>query len=90
MDSEQKGTPCCKVKLADPLTRGIKSPRLDALWLQSRFLHNGSLSSLEQLFCLRPRPRDRVAPMESGGHLQTCREMSVAERQAIIGYLRSL
>ena len=90
LDIENKGVPCCDVKLADPLTRGVKSPRLNALWAQSRFLHNGSLSSLEELFCLRPRPTALGPPLSSGGHLQTCHDLTIAERQALIDYLRSL
>ena len=89
LDGEQKGTPCCGVKIEDPLTGGIKSPRLQALWLQRRFLHNGSLSSLEQLFCLEPRPK-LPAPFGGEGHRQTCEGLGDDDKRALIGYLRSL
>jgi len=89
MDSERKGKPCCGVEFEDPLTGGIKSPRLQALWLQRRFLHNGSLSSLEQLFCLEPRPK-YPAPLSTEGHKQTCDNLTDDEKKSLIGYLRSL
>jgi hypothetical protein len=89
LDPEGKGGPCCDAKIADPLTRGIKSPRLNALWLQRRFLHNGALSSLEQLFCLEPRPK-RETPLGGEGHRETCDGLTVDDKQALIAYLRSL
>ncbi|MEO6950216.1 MAG: hypothetical protein ABI321_00280 [Polyangia bacterium] len=89
LDPEKTGVPCCGVHIADPLTREVKSPRLDALWLQHRFLHNGALSSLEQLFCLEPRPV-RKKPLGGEGHRQTCDGLSVPEKHALIAYLESL
>ena len=89
MDSQHLGQPCCGAHLEDPLTRGVKSPRLTGLWLQRRFLHNGALASLEQLFCLAARPKT-VAPLGAEGHKQTCEGLSTVEKHAIIDYLRAL
>jgi hypothetical protein len=89
LDPTHTGKPCCKVEIDDPLTRAVKAPALLALWLQNRFLHNGSLSSLEQLFCLAPRPT-RAPPMSSSGHMQTCEGLTPDEKHALIDYLRAL
>lgn len=49
LDPEPDGVACCDVDTSkDPLTNGVKSPRLVGLWAQERFLHNGSVESLEQ------------------------------------------
>ena len=89
LDPEHAGTPCCGAQLADPLTRAVTAPRLVLLWAQTRFLHNGALSSLEQLFCLAPRPT-QAPPMSTAGHRQTCDGLDVDEKRALIAYLESL
>jgi len=55
LDPDLDGKPCCGLPPdpAQPLTHGIKSPRLTGSWAFTRFLHNGSVSSLEDLFCAR-------------------------------------
>ncbi len=76
------GTACCGLDAGSPyITRGIKAPRLAGVWAATRLLHDGSVGSLEQLFCLEPR----TAP----GHRQTCDGLPDSEKQALIRMLRA-
>lgn len=85
------GGPCCGLGGdASYVTRSVKSPRLTGLAWQRRLLHNGSVTSLEELFCLAPRPMVTVPAQTAVGHEMTCEGLSAAEKQALIGYLRSL
>ncbi|MGV3625744.1 MAG: hypothetical protein ACO1OB_33340, partial [Archangium sp.] len=65
-------------------------PRLAGLAWQTRFLHNGAVTSLEQLFCLEPRPTVSLPAQTAVGHLETCGALSVDEKHQLIAYLRSL
>lgn len=71
-------------------TSGLKAPRLTGLENQTRYLHNGSIDSLEQLFCLEPRPDNPAPAQSSKGHRMTCDDLSTSEKQKLITYLRSL
>ncbi|HAN31559.1 MAG TPA: hypothetical protein DCQ06_08165 [Myxococcales bacterium] len=74
----------------DKLTGGVKAPRLNGMWAKKRFLHNGSLSSLEELFCLEgQRPTSTDPVFGDGGHMMTCDGLTVAERKHLIAFLRS-
>ena len=85
------GGPCCGLGGdASYVTRSVKSPRFTGLAWQHRFLHNGSVGSLEELFCLTPRPMVTIPAQTAGGHLQTCDGLTAPEKQALIGFLRSL
>jgi hypothetical protein len=85
------GTPCCGFEAAPELvTRGVKAPRLAGLFSASRFLHNGSVGSLDELFCLKPRANDLALGQTSTGHLQTCTGLDDLQKQQLIAYLRSL
>ncbi len=64
----------------------LKSPRLAGLWAQKRFLHNGSLDSLEQLLCLAPRPDVTAQPYSAGGHTFGC-DAPEADRRLVLDYL---
>ncbi|MBL8952084.1 MAG: hypothetical protein JNK82_14970 [Myxococcaceae bacterium] len=76
------GTACCGLDAGSPyITRGIKAPRLAGVWAASRLLHDGSVASLEALFCLEPR--------ETPAHRQTCDGLTEAERRALLGFVRS-
>ncbi len=87
-DPELSGTACCGLSIAPgQLTHGIKSPRIVGMWALGRFLHNGSLSSLDQLFCLGGRPAVGVEPLRSDGHDFTCNGLDDAEKHALIAYL---
>lgn len=83
--------PCCGLGGdASYVTRGVKAPRLTGLAWQTRFLHNGSVTSLEQLFCLEPRPTVALPAQTAVGHLETCGALSVDDKHQLIAYLRSL
>ena len=89
-DPGPNGEACCD--MADPsdppLTQGVKSPRLVGLWSMPRFLHNGSVTSLEALFCLEDRVGVSESPWSDGGHTFAC-DRSVEDREALIAYLKS-
>lgn len=91
MDPEHDGEPCCDVSLAhDPITNALKSPRLVGLWAMDRFLHNGSVNSLEELFCMDgQRPESLPAPFANTGHLYGCDDLSEDEKEALITFLES-
>jgi cytochrome c peroxidase len=89
---------CCGVPTAPGgLTHGLKSPRLVGMWTMGRFLHNGALSSLQQLFCMDAdagagdagRPPAGTVPMETTGHDFTCTGLADSEKQALVAYLLS-
>ena len=87
-DPTLSGSACCGLPIAPgQLTHGVKSPRLVGTWALGRFLHNGSLTTLDQLFCLSPRPPVGVTPMRSDGHAFTCDGLSVDEKHALEAYL---
>lgn len=87
---------CCGVPTAPGgLTQGVKSPRLVGMWAQGRLLHNGSLSSLQQLFCMdgdaggsdAGRPPSGSEPLETVGHDFTCDNLTDGDKQALMAYL---
>ncbi len=87
------GKPCCGIDLVgrDTLTQGIRAQRLVGIWAAQRFLHNGSVDSLESLFCLdTERPTVEASPWSDRGHRFSCDGLSDAEKQALIAYLRTL
>jgi hypothetical protein len=73
------------------MTHGVKSPRLVGMWTLERFLHNGSLTSLGQLFCQTDSPRPPVgeAPMLTTGHSYTCDGLTETEKEQLIAYLEA-
>jgi hypothetical protein len=74
----------------DPLTQAIKSPRLNGLWAMRNFLRNGSVDSLESLFCLDgPRGDVTERPFGNGGHDYTCNELTRDEKLLLIDYMRA-
>ena len=87
LDPDGDGEPCCEVELVAPLTGKLKAPRLTGMWAKRRFLHNGSLASLDELFCLGgPRPAVDQQPWATGGHAMTC-ELPEGDKRALIAYL---
>ncbi len=72
----------------DRITNGIKSPRLVGLFGMSRFLHNGSLDTLEQLLCLQQRPGVVTTAFGSDGHTFGC-NLPMSDREALLRYLRA-
>jgi len=90
-DPTLSGTLCCGLGDDDTaLTHGIKSPRLTGAAYFKRFLHNGSVSSLEELLC-RDGPRDLVTTFAYGnqGHEDGC-ALSVDDKDALIAFMRTL
>lgn len=93
MDPELSGTPCCGLQLppGESLSYGVKSPRLVGLWTARRFLHNGSVDSLESLFCLDgPRVPITEPAFGNQGHDMTCDGLADDEKRGLIEFLRSL
>lgn len=93
LDPDLDGEPCCDVDLVgrDALTGGIRAQRLVGVWSAKRFLHNGSVDSLEDLFCMNgPRPTIDTSPLSDRGHDFTCEGLDDSQKQALIAYLRSL
>lgn len=90
-DPDQTGQPEYDIRFepGDALTHGIKSPRLVGLWSIGRLLHNGSVDSLEELFCASG-PRTPIATPAYGneGHTFGC-ELEVDEKTALLAYLRA-
>ena len=87
-DPTGSGSACCGLDIPPGgLTHGIKSPRMVGVWALGRYLHNGALASLDELFCLTPRPAVGAEPMRSDGHAMTCDGLSDAEKHALEAYL---
>lgn len=85
------GSPCCGLGGDQTfVTRGVKAPRLAGMPWQTRLLHNGSLDSLEELFCLVPRPMVQTRAQTAMGHMMTCTDLTADEKVAMIGWLRTL
>ncbi len=86
-DPNESGSACCGLDVPGMLTHGIKSPRMVGEWALGRFLHNGALESLDQLFCLTPRPPAGTEPMRTDGHAMTCDGLTDDEKHALEAYL---
>jgi mono/diheme cytochrome c family protein len=85
---DHDGELCCGLRLqpGDSITHAIKSPRLVGLWAMDRFLHNGSVDSLDQLLCRTPRAGITAPAFGDGGHEYGC-ELDDADRAALVAYL---
>lgn len=89
LDPDLDGTPCCDIPLQpdEEITHALKSPRLAGLWAMQRFLHNGSVGSLESLLCLGGARGTITEPAYGdGGHTYGC-ALSEAERRDLVAYL---
>ncbi len=88
-DPTLSGSACCGLTIAPgQLTHGVKSPRLVGMWALGRFLHDGALSTLDQVFCLGDgRPAVGVEPLRTDGHDFTCTGLSDDDKHALIAYL---
>jgi cytochrome c peroxidase len=92
LDADQDGQACCNFQL-DPtdtsLNRGVKSPRLVGLWTAQRFLHNGSVDSLDDLLCLNgPRGNITTPAYGNGGHTFGC-ELPREDKYKLLAFLLS-
>lgn len=89
MDPDLDGEPCCGVEMEHPLSHQIKSPRLVGLWAMERFLHNGSVESLEDLLCEGgSRPTVTEEPYGDGGHLYGC-DLPAPDKSDLAAFLRA-
>lgn len=89
MDPDGDGEPCCGVELTGELSGKVKSPRLSGMWAKRRFLHNGSVASLDELFCVDGARGDVTEPAYGdGGHEMTC-DLPASEKRSLIAYLMS-
>ena len=91
MDPEADGTTLPGVDLGeDTVTNKLKSPRLVGLWATGRFLHNGAVTSLDELLCLDgPRPASTGDAMGNQGHTYGCDSLTWDEKEDLIAYLES-
>ncbi len=87
---DHDGQPCCNLRfpMGDKITHAIKSPRLVGLWAMTRFLHNGSLDSLDQLLCRTPRPGNSQPVYSDRGHEYGC-SLPDTDRAALVEYLQA-
>lgn len=94
MDKDGTGVSIGNVAEPYELTRALRIPRMEGVWSLSRFFHNGSLNSLEDVFCLngpRPKPRtDKVLGFDTAGHEMTCENFTKQEKEDMIYFLESL
>jgi len=92
LDPDGNGQACCGPLPPDAsalLTHKLKSPRLTGAWAFTRFLHNGSLSSLEELFCMRGARGALASPYGDAGHDFTCRDLTDEDKRDLIAYLQA-
>lgn len=91
MDPDGDGEPCCgmPIRPGARLSHQVKSPRLLGLWSAQRFLHNGSVPSLESLLCVDgPRGTDTRPAYGDRGHTFGC-ELGAEDKAALAAFLRS-
>ena len=74
---------------AEALTHGLKSPRLTGAWAFTRFLHNGSVRSLDALLCVTPRAGITEAAYADAGHDFGC-GLPMADRVALVSFLKGI
>lgn len=73
------------------LTYGVRAGRLTGIWSYEHFFHNGSLSSLDEIFCLKgPRPPSKGNGHSTGGHMWTCNDFSPEEKVDLRTFVESL
>jgi len=91
MDPELDGEACCGVDFGpDAITNQLKSPRLVGLWTMERFLHNGSVGSLQELLCVGGAVRDDARPVFGNmGHTEGCDTLSDDEKADLIEFLEA-
>jgi hypothetical protein len=92
-DPDLDGVLCCDLELLgdSELTHGLKAPHLSGIWAHRVFLHNGSVTSLEELLCYDgPRPAaSGEQGMSNGGHEFGC-DLPAADKDALLAFLRSI
>ncbi len=91
MDPDLDGEPCCNMPIRPGarLSHQVKSPRLLGLWSAKRFLHNGSVPSLEALLCVDgPRGTITAPAYGDAGHIYGC-ALPAGDKAALAAFLRS-
>ena len=71
----------------------IHSRKLTGIWSRNLFMLNGAVHGLHAVFCLgtdRPKIADRHHPYSDASHLDLCEDYTVAEKKALISYLKTL
>jgi hypothetical protein len=91
VDSDGDGKAIYDVLTPPEITKGIRARRLSAVWSLSRLFHNGSASSLADVFCLNgPRAQStRGAGYSTAGHMFTCDGLSDDQKRSLIAFLQS-
>jgi hypothetical protein len=91
LDPNHTGRAFMDLVAPDELTHGVRARRLSGVWSMSRLLHNGSVGSLAEMFCLDgPRHENvRGSGHSADGHTVTC-DMPRDEKLALIAFLESL
>ncbi len=91
-DPKKEGKAIFDVVLPEEITSGVRARKLSGVWSMSHLLHNGSVSSLADLFCLNgPRPDSGLGSgYSSAGHRYTCDGLTPVEKNNIIAFLESL
>jgi len=92
LDPELSGSPVFPIGQPYELTQSIRAARLSGVWSMKRLLHNGSLSSLDELFCLEgPRPVSLpIGGMSTAGHEFGCESLNRGQKEDLLAFLRSL
>jgi hypothetical protein len=92
LDPNDTGMALDNVLTPPELTRGVRARRLSAVWSLGHLFHNGSASSLDEVFCLNgPRPASPPYPGHStAGHTYTCDGLTTDEKQSLIAFLQTL
>ncbi|MBK8253633.1 MAG: hypothetical protein IPK82_13320 [Polyangiaceae bacterium] len=91
LDPTLSGEPCCNAPAPpdEKPTHQLKSPRLVGFWAMKRFLHNGSVDSVEALLCKNgPRGTITEPALGDGGHTYGC-DLDDSSKDALIAYLLS-
>lgn len=91
-DKDNTGKAIFGVLTDKEVTKGIRARRLSAVWSMTRLFHNGSSSSLADVFCLNgPRPDSGLGDgYSSEGHRFTCDGLTDDEKKDLITFLESL
>jgi hypothetical protein len=90
MDPDLDGQPCCGVpfQTGEVLEHRLKSPRLVGLWAMKRFLHNGTVDSLEAVLCTDGPRVGGTPPLSSAGHTFGC-ALGAEDKRTLLAFLRA-
>lgn len=91
VDPENSGKAVFDVLTPEELTGGVRARRLSGIFSRTLLLHNGSVTSLNDLFCVNgPRiPSTLGSGYSNAGHDFTCK-LAAEEKKAVMYFLQSL